>query len=141
MMPMSTLSRLPINLSNMRKSQMVVRAFDGTKKKVLENIKLPIQVGPCTFDSEFIMMDINPSYNCLLGRPWIHMASVVLSTLHQKVKFMVEGSLITVVVKEDMIATTTITTLTSRSKRMPLSAHFDHSRLLRPPTQRMNRNR
>ena len=90
---------------------MVVRAFDGTKWEVLKNIKLSIQVGPCTFDSEFIMIDINPSYNRLLGRPWIHTTSAVPSTLHQKVKFVVEESLIIVVVKEDMIATTTTTTL------------------------------
>ena len=89
---------------------MVVRAFDGTKREVLENINLSIQVGPCTFDSEFIVMDINPSYNCLLGRPWIHMAGAVPFTLHQKVKFVVEKSLITVVAEEDMIATTTVTT-------------------------------
>ena len=66
-------------------------------------------VGPSIFDSEFIVMDINPSYNCLLGRPWIHMAGVVPSTLHQKVKFVVEGSLITVAAEEDMIAATTTT--------------------------------
>ena len=30
-MPISTLSRLPIDLADMRKSQMVVQAFDGTK--------------------------------------------------------------------------------------------------------------
>ena len=89
---------------------MVVRTLDGTKRKVLKNIKLPIQVGPCTFDFEFIVMDINSSYNCLLGRPWIHMVSVVPSTLYQKVKFMVKESLITVVAEEDMIATTTVTT-------------------------------
>ena len=35
-MPMSTLSRLPIDFSNLRKSQMVVRAFDGIKREVLE---------------------------------------------------------------------------------------------------------
>ena len=61
---------------------MIVRAFDGTKREVLGNIELPIQVGPCTFNSEFIVMDINPSYNCLLGRPWIHMAGAVPSTLY-----------------------------------------------------------
>ena len=81
-MPMSTLSRLSINLSDMKKSQMMVRAFDGTKREVLRNIKLQIQVGPCSFDSEFIVMDINPSYNCLLGRPWIHMVGAVPSTLY-----------------------------------------------------------
>ena len=86
---------------------MVVRAFDGTKREVLRNIRLPIQVWPYTFDSEFIVMDINPSYNCLLGRPWIYMADAIPSTFHQKVKFVVEESLITMVAEEDMITTTT----------------------------------
>ena len=43
--PMSILSRLPMDLSYMKKSQMVVRAFDGTKREVLGNIELPIQTG------------------------------------------------------------------------------------------------
>ena len=56
-------------------------------------------------------MDINPSYNCLLGKPWIHIAGAVPSILHQKIKFVVEESLITVVVEENMIATMTVTAL------------------------------
>ena len=99
-MHVSTLLRLPIDLSDMKKSQMVVRAFDGTKREVLGNIKLSIQVEPCTFDSKFIVIDINPSYNYLLKRPWIHMAGTVSSTLYQKVKFEVKESLITVVKKK-----------------------------------------
>ena len=86
---MSTLSRLPVDLSYMKKSQMVVRTFDGTKREVLGVIELPIQIGPCVFNIEFVVMDINPSYNCLLGRSWIHMAGAVPSTLHQKVKFVI----------------------------------------------------
>ena len=39
--------------------------------------------------------------------PWIHMVGAVSPTLHQKVKFVVEESLITLVAKEDMISTMT----------------------------------
>ena len=39
------------------------------------------------------------------------MVGAMPSTLHQKVKFVIEESLITVVTKEDMIATMTTTTL------------------------------
>ena len=39
-------------------------------------------------------MDIVPAYSCLLGRPWIHEAGVVTSTLHQKMKFIREGKLV-----------------------------------------------
>ena len=94
----------------MKKSQMIVRAFDDTKRGVFGNIELPVQVGPCTFNSEFIVIDINPSYNCLLGRLWIHMAGVMPSTFHQKVKFIANENLINVVAEENMVATTTVST-------------------------------
>ena len=81
-MPMTTLSRLHVDVSYMKKSHIVVRAFDGTRREIIEEIELAIQVGPTTFNVEFQVMDITSSYNCLLGRPWIHMAGLVLSTLH-----------------------------------------------------------
>ena len=84
--PMSTLSRPPIDLSCMKKSQMLVRTFNGTKRELLGNIELPIQVGPCTFNSEFIVMDINPSYNCMLGRPWIHMVGQCLQLFIRRLR-------------------------------------------------------
>ena len=64
--PIATLSRLSIDRSHMKKTHLVVRAFDGTREKVIGNIELPIQIGPCTFNLDFQVMDINPFYNCLL---------------------------------------------------------------------------
>ena len=51
-------------------------------------------------------MDISSSYNCLLGRPWIHIVGAVPSTLHQKIKFVTEGQLVSIAVEENMIAVT-----------------------------------
>ena len=51
--PMATLSRLLVDLSHIRKTHLVVRAFDGTKKEVIENMELPIQIGPCIFNIDF----------------------------------------------------------------------------------------
>ena len=65
-----------------------------------------MQIGPCTFTIEFQVMDISLSYNCLLGRLWIHIAGAVPSTLHQKIKFVTEGQLVCVSAEEDMIAAT-----------------------------------
>ena len=48
-------------------------------------------------------MDTNLAYSCLLGRPWIHSVGVVPSTLHQKLKFVVEGHLIIVLEEEDIL--------------------------------------
>ena len=46
-------------------------------------------------------MDIRPAYSCLLGRPWIHGAGAVTSTLHQKLKYPVQGNVVTVCGEEE----------------------------------------
>ena len=48
-------------------------------------------------------MDILPAYSCLLGRPWIHTARVVPSTLHQKLKFIIDDKLIIVSGEKDLL--------------------------------------
>jgi len=82
---------------------MVVRAFNGSKREVIGEVELSIQVGPCTFQVVFQVMDILPTYSCLLGRPWIHIAGIVPSTLHQKLKFIIDDKLIIVSGEEDLL--------------------------------------
>ena len=91
-----------------RSTHTVVRAFDGTRREVTGEIEIEMQIGPCTFKVKFQVMDISPSYNCLLGKPWIHIARVVPSTLHQKIKFVTEGQLVSIAAEEDMIAATSL---------------------------------
>ena len=102
-MPKSTLEKLPFNASHLKPSSMVVRAFDGTHREVRGEIDLPVQIGPHTCQVTFQIMDINPAYSCLLGCPWIHSVGVVPSTLHQKLKFVVEGHLVIASGEEDIL--------------------------------------
>ncbi|XP_040971376.1 uncharacterized protein [Gossypium hirsutum] len=78
----STLNRLPIDDSHMKTCQNMVRAFDGTERKVMGRIDIPLEIGPNIYEVDFLVMDIKPSYNCLLGRLWIHSAGAVPSSLH-----------------------------------------------------------
>ncbi|XP_052876284.1 uncharacterized protein LOC128282154 [Gossypium arboreum] len=103
-MPLATLSRIPIDLSYLRPCHSTVRVFDGMRREAMGNIKIPLEVGLYIYDIEFQVMDITPLYNCLLGRPWIHSAGVVPSSLHQKLKFIMDGLLVTVVGEEDIVA-------------------------------------
>ncbi|XP_017976395.1 PREDICTED: uncharacterized protein LOC108661917 [Theobroma cacao] len=102
-MPMRTLARLPIDMSYMRKSQMIVRAFDRTRREVVGDIEIPIKIDSCTFSTEFQVMDIVLSYNYLLGRPWIYLARAIPSSLHQKFKFIVDGKIVCVNREEDLL--------------------------------------
>ena len=83
---------------------MVGRAFDGSREDIRGEIDLPIQIGPHTCQITFQVMDINPAYSFLLGRPWIHSVGVVPSMLHQRLKFVVEGQLIIVSGEEDIFS-------------------------------------
>ncbi|XP_052490759.1 uncharacterized protein LOC128043006 [Gossypium raimondii] len=76
-LPLSTLNRLPVDSSHMKSCQNIVRAFDGTKRKVMGRIEIPLLIGPNTYEVDFLVIDIKPSYNCLLGRPWIHSAGAL----------------------------------------------------------------
>ena len=87
----------------LRPSDLMVKAFDGSRRSVFGEVELPIKVGPCTFMATFSVMDIQPAYCCLLGRPWIHREGAVTSTLHQKLKYPAEGKVITVCGEEEYI--------------------------------------
>ena len=95
-----------VDRSYMKHTKTVVRAFDSTRREVTGEIKIEVQIGSCTFNVEFQVIDISPSYNCLLRRPWIHIARAIPFTLHQKIKFVTEAKLICISAKEDMITAT-----------------------------------
>ncbi|KAI5442293.1 hypothetical protein KIW84_011385 [Lathyrus oleraceus] len=90
-LPKKALMKLDCDDTILRPSNLVVRAFDGSKRAVFGEVELPVKIGPQVFKSTFYVMDIQPAYSCLLGRPWIHAAGAVTSTLHQKLKYELEG--------------------------------------------------
>ncbi|XP_039000331.1 uncharacterized protein LOC120126117 [Hibiscus syriacus] len=102
--PLVTLKKLPVDSTLKRNCQSMVRSFDGTEREVLGKIDIPLTIGPATFEVEFLVMDIKPTYNCLLGRHWIHQAGAVSSTLHQRLKFVFDGRLVCIHAEEDIIA-------------------------------------
>ena len=100
-LPNKALDRLDCEGLELKPSNIVVRAFDGSKRMVHGEVDIQIRVGSQVFDSTFYVMDILPSYSCLLGRPWIHKAGAVTSTLHQKLKYPVRGKIVTVQGEEE----------------------------------------
>ncbi|XP_075080316.1 uncharacterized protein LOC142165837 [Nicotiana tabacum] len=81
-----TLRTLGKGLHEIKDGAISVKAFDGSQRSTIGEISLCLQMGPTWFDVEFQVIDVLASYNLLLGRPWIHAAGAVASTLHQAVK-------------------------------------------------------
>ncbi|PKI67346.1 hypothetical protein CRG98_012295 [Punica granatum] len=97
----STLKQMNVDMSRIRASKTTIQAFDGSRREVNGEIDLLIDVGSCSFSVTFQILKIPNAFSLLLGRPWIHVARAILSSLHQKLKFFVEGKLITVNDEED----------------------------------------
>ncbi|KAF7815378.1 lysM domain receptor-like kinase 3 isoform X1 [Senna tora] len=67
------------------KSSTTLGSFNGGAIETVGVVTLSLRVGPFLTANKFHVIDSNPSYHVLLGRPWIH-AHDVPSTLHQCVK-------------------------------------------------------
>ena len=74
-------------VTRIHKNNIYVRGFDGGGTSTVDDIVLELTIGLVEFTMEFQVLDVAVSYNLLLGRPWIHAAKAVPSTLHQMVKF------------------------------------------------------
>ncbi|XP_019227062.1 PREDICTED: uncharacterized protein LOC109208405 [Nicotiana attenuata] len=94
--PLSTLQRMEIGTERIRPNNICVRAFDGVKRDTIGEIDLILTIGLVDFEVTFQVLDMDTSYNFFLGRPWIHAAGAVPSTLHQMVKFEYENQEIVV---------------------------------------------
>ncbi|XP_070014907.1 uncharacterized protein [Nicotiana sylvestris] len=96
----STLQRMEIGTERIRPNNVCVRAFDDVKRDMIGEIDLVLTIRPVDFEVTFQVLDMDTYCNFLLGRPWIHVAGAVPSTLHQIVKLEHENQKI-VVHRED----------------------------------------
>lgn len=87
----------------MKPNTLIVKAFDGSRRAVIGEVDLPINIGPTIFTITFQVMDIHLGYICLLGRPWIHSAGAITSTLHQKLKLIMNDKMIVIEGEEDIL--------------------------------------
>jgi hypothetical protein len=99
-LPRHMLDEMPVDPSHMQPSVMMARAYDGSPRQVIGTIEVELAVGPQVFLVTLQVMDIHPSYSMLLGRPWIHYAGGVTSSLHQCLKYIANGVLITIKAEE-----------------------------------------
>ena len=63
-------------------------SFDGKLVIPKGMIRLPIQTGPEIVEVNFIVVDTYSPYTAIIGKPWLHTLGAVVSSLHQKVKFL-----------------------------------------------------
>lgn len=103
-----------INQSFIRPSHIIIRAFEGTKKIVIRDIDLVIEIKSFLFQ----VMDVHPPYFILLRRPLIHSTRVIPSIVHQQLKYVISRTLVTIKVKESLKISRNITILYIETKKV-----------------------
>ena len=68
-------------------------SFEG--KIIIPNgqIRLTVQTGSEVVEVDFIVMDAYFPYTAIVAKPWLYTLETVSSTLHQKVKYPLEGQI------------------------------------------------
>ena len=90
------LPNLGMKVEELMKSDLVIRAYDDSTRSVEGKFVAHVKTGPIEAVMEFTVLDIPVIYALLLGRPWYQTLGGVPSTLHQKVKFLLDGEVITI---------------------------------------------
>ena len=94
--PLKTASYLGLSIEDFVPTDQHVRAFDNSRREVLETITLELTIGPMVKKVDFQVLNIALCFNMLLGRPWIHDTKAVPSSLYQKDRFPHEGPIVTI---------------------------------------------
>lgn len=89
-----TTNALVISPKSFSPSTQAVRAYDNTRREVIV-VTLLIFIGPVSKNIDFQVLDVPTYFNLFLGKTWIHGMLVLLSTLHQRVKFPYEDIVVT----------------------------------------------
>ena len=101
--PLVTAIALGFSPDDFGPSTQTVRAYDGTQRTDMGTLSTHVMIGPVSYSIVFQVLRIQSSFNLLLGRPWIHEAGAIPYSLHQKVKFIHEGRIITIQSDRDVV--------------------------------------
>ncbi|XP_059639849.1 uncharacterized protein LOC132282259 [Cornus florida] len=81
-MPRVTFDRLEINPKELKSTRNPLLGFNGKRVEPIDTVELMVRAAERKLVESFMVVEIHPSYNLLMGRGWIHRVQGVPSTLH-----------------------------------------------------------
>ena len=99
-MPRRVIQHLGIPTYRLSATQTTIYDFNANGTHPMGKIKLRCQIRDLKFEVTYYVIDVETSYNLLLGRLWIHRNSIVPSTLHQVMKYVDEDENVRTLIAE-----------------------------------------
>lgn len=84
---------------------MVIQGFNHSKQRPFGKIAIRSRFGGIEDYNEFLVINMDTSYNILLGRPWMHANVAIPSTYYQCVKYSLQGAKGTIMTNNDPFST------------------------------------
>ncbi|XP_059664077.1 uncharacterized protein LOC132309829 [Cornus florida] len=82
-MPRDTFNLLEIKQDRLKSTGNPLLGFDGKRVEPVGTVEVVVHAAERVLIETFVVVEIHPSYNLLMGRGWIHRVQGVPSTLHQ----------------------------------------------------------
>ncbi|XP_059658325.1 uncharacterized protein LOC132304588 [Cornus florida] len=82
-MPRDTFDLLEIKPDRLKSTGNPLLGFDGKQVEPIGTVEVAVHAAERVLMETFVVVEIHPSYNLLMGRGWIHRVQGVTSTLHQ----------------------------------------------------------
>src|SRR5438045_4970854 len=86
-MPRRVMEHLSIPVHRLSATDTNIFGFNANSIRPMGKIKLRCQIGDLKSEVTVYVIDVDASYNLLLGWPWIHRNHIVPSTLHHVMKY------------------------------------------------------
>ncbi|MQM21115.1 hypothetical protein Taro_054149 [Colocasia esculenta] len=94
--PLSTLRACDVSEGMLRPTPTTIAAYDSSIRSCHGMVTVQAELGPLTVSVDLYVLDIDPMYKAILGRPWLEALGAVPSTAHQCLKFPFQGRIIKV---------------------------------------------
>ena len=87
LLPLRVLRAIGIMPNQVSLTLLTIQGFNQVGQKALGTITLKVELDDLYTDAVFHVIDVNTSYNALLGRPWLHFSKAIALTLYQCLKY------------------------------------------------------
>ncbi|XP_059669444.1 uncharacterized protein LOC132314622 [Cornus florida] len=103
-MPRVTFDSLEINPKELKSTKNPLLGFDGKRVEPIGTVELMVRAAEKNLVESFVVVEIHPSYNLLMGRGWIYRVQGVPSTLHQVMRCISPDGSKVIDIRRDQVA-------------------------------------
>ncbi|XP_059635324.1 uncharacterized protein LOC132277487 [Cornus florida] len=116
-MPIVTFDRLEIKPEELKSTRNPLLGFDGKRVEPIGTVELVVRAAERDLVESFVVVEIHPSYNLLMGRGWIHTVQGVPSTLHQVMRCLIPDGSKVIDIHGDQVAAKECYSVTLKAAR------------------------